>query len=149
MMARCNFRLLVGLVVLVGCKTTNISMTAPTSASRSFSTPITLAETERIVTALAGDQMEGREFGAKGFDLAADWVVDYLHNAGVKPFFNDFKDTVVIHGKKTANIVGLIGTRDDTKEYISWALTSITLVRQTEKTNSILFTTEPMTMQVV
>lgn len=118
MMARCNFRLLVGLVVLIGCKTTNISTTASTSEPRSFSTPITLAETERIVTALAGDQMEGREFGTKGFDLAADWVVDYLQNVGVKPFFNDFKDTVVIHGKKTANIVGLIGTLDDTKEYI-------------------------------
>lgn len=118
MIARFNFRLLTGLVVLIGCKTTNLPTNAPTTAPLSFSTPITVVETERIISALASDQMEGREFGAKGFDLAADWAVGYLKDAGVKPFFNDFKDTVVIQGKKTANIVGLIGTRDDANEYV-------------------------------
>jgi bacterial leucyl aminopeptidase len=118
MRLRQQFLWMLGLAVLVGCKTTNVLTTAPTTAPNSFSTPISLAETERIITTLASDQMEGREFGTKGFDLAADWTVGYLRDAGVKPFFNDFKDTVVIRGKKTANIVGLIGTRDDTKEYI-------------------------------
>ncbi len=118
MKARFNYRLLVGLVVLIGCKATNLPTNAPTTAPLSFSTPITVAETERIISALASDQMEGREFGTKGFDLAADWVVGYLKDAGVKPFFRDYRDTVVIQKMQTANILGLIGTRDDAKEYI-------------------------------
>ena len=118
MALRSKFALLVLVGILVGCRTTHIPKTATATPAHSRPAPISLSETERIVTALASDQMEGREFGTPGFDRAADWTVTYLEQAGVKPFFNSFKDTVTIQGKKTANVVGLIGPRDDTKEYI-------------------------------
>lgn len=98
----------------IGCKTASVS----TSSTQAIPNVISLSETERIITTLASDQMEGREFGTEGFDRAAEWTIKYLKQAGVKPFFADYKDTVTIQGKKTANIIGLVGSRDETKEYL-------------------------------
>jgi len=104
--------LLVSILFLSGCKSSQLIKASKTESQ------ISLAETERILTDLSHDKMEGRKFGTAGFDRAADWVVKYLTTAGVKPFFDSYQDTVTFSGKKTANIVGLIGNRDDSKEYI-------------------------------
>lgn len=104
--------LLLLILLLSGCKSAQLVTVSKTEPQ------ILLSETERILTDLSHDKMEGREFGTAGYDRAADWVMKYLRNAGVKPFFDTYQDTVTFSGKKTANIVGLIGSRDDSKEYI-------------------------------
>jgi Zn-dependent M28 family amino/carboxypeptidase len=105
-------------LLLVGCKSAKIP-------SSTFAQPIEvknvipLSETQEILTTLSSDEMEGREFGTAGMEKAAAWVEDYMKKAGIKPFFSyNYQDTVTINGRKTANVVGLIGSKDDAKEYI-------------------------------
>ncbi len=112
MKIRITHLLLIIILFLAGCKSTQVATSSQSKVE------ISLADTERIISELSSDKMEGREFGTAGYNRAADWVVKYLTDAGVKPFFKEYQDTVTISGKKTANIVGLIGSRDDSKEYI-------------------------------
>lgn len=112
MKIRITYLFLVIILFLVGCKSAQVA----TSSQSKIVIP--LAETERIISELSSDMMEGREYGTDGYNRAADWVVKYLTDAGVKPFFTEHQDTLTISGKKTANIVGLIGSRDDSKEYV-------------------------------
>jgi Zn-dependent M28 family amino/carboxypeptidase len=112
MKIRITHLFLISILFLVGCKSAQVATTSQSKVE------ISLAETERIISELSSDKMEGREYGTEGYNRAADWVVKYLTDSGVKPFFTAHQDTLTISGKKTANIVGLIGSRDDSKEYI-------------------------------
>lgn len=105
-------------LLLVGCKSAKVPSTASAQPTE-VKSAIPLSETEEILTTLSADEMEGREFGTPGMEKAAAWVESYLKEAGIKSFFAySYQDTVTINGRKTANVVGLIGSRDDTKEYI-------------------------------
>ncbi|HRG08411.1 MAG TPA: M20/M25/M40 family metallo-hydrolase [Cyclobacteriaceae bacterium] len=112
MKIRIAYLFLISTLFLAGCKSALVATTSQSKAE------ISLAETERIISELSSDKMEGREYGTDGYNRAADWVIKYLTDAGVKPFFSEHQDMLTIGGKKTANIVGLIGKRDDSKEYI-------------------------------
>jgi len=112
MKIRIAYLFLISTLFLAGCKSALVATTSQSKAE------ISLAETEHIISELSSDKMEGREYGTDGYNRAADWVIKYLTDAGVKPFFSEHQDMLTIGGKKTANIVGLIGKRDDSKEYI-------------------------------
>ncbi len=75
--------------------------------------------TNEIISKLASDEFMGRAPGTKGFNDAAEYVENYLKNAGVKPFFgNSFRDSVNVRGKESYNIVGLVGEKNNGKEFI-------------------------------
>jgi leucyl aminopeptidase len=75
--------------------------------------------TNEIISKLASDDFMGRAPGTKGFNEAAAYVENYLKNAGVKPFFgNSFRDSVNVRGKESFNIVGLVGEKNNGKEFI-------------------------------
>jgi bacterial leucyl aminopeptidase len=75
--------------------------------------------TNEIISKLASDDYMGRKPGTEGFNKAAQYVENYLRGAGVKPFFGDsFRDSVTVRGKASYNVVGLIGEKNNGKEYI-------------------------------
>ena len=61
----------------------------------------------------------GREPGTKGYALSAQYVEDYLKSNKIKPLFNNsYKDTVMVEGDLSYNVVGIIGDYDPKKEHI-------------------------------
>lgn len=80
-----------------------------------------LKETERLITTLASDEMQGRNVGTAGIEKAAVFIETYLREAGVLPFFDaSFRDEFTSGSTLTNNIVGIIPGTDKSigKEYI-------------------------------
>ena len=75
--------------------------------------------TTEILSQLSSDAFAGRDPGTEGFKLAANYVESFLSKNRITPFFNNnFKDSVVVNGKASYNIVGLIGERNPNKKHI-------------------------------
>jgi len=76
-------------------------------------------ESKNLLTELADDKYLGREPGTEGFNKASEFVQNYITELGIQPFFeNGYKDTLTIYGDTTWNIVGLIGDRNNGKDFI-------------------------------
>jgi bacterial leucyl aminopeptidase len=72
-----------------------------------------------IITALASDKFGGRKPGTEGFELASNYVEDFLKSEGIKPYFADnYKDPVSVRGVASNNIIGLIGDKTNGKDFI-------------------------------
>ena len=72
-----------------------------------------------IISILASDKFEGRNPGQKGFDLASEYVENFLKENNIRPYFTDtYKDPVMVRGKNSNNVVGLIGDKTNGKEFI-------------------------------
>ncbi len=73
---------------------------------------IPLSETKELITTLASDEFEGRGPGTEGYNKAAEYVENYLKKNGIQPFFDDsYKHHITISGRKSHNVVGLIGEK--------------------------------------
>jgi hypothetical protein len=57
-------------------------------AQRSFSADIAVDDLRAHIEHLASDALEGRMTGSKGAQLAADYLAEHLHRAGLKPVGN-------------------------------------------------------------
>ena len=78
-----------------------------------------VAETKEILSALSSDEMAGRQPGTEGFEMAAEYVEQYLKKHGIQPFFGEsYRDTVVLEERTSYNIVGLVGKRKPNSPYI-------------------------------
>ncbi len=72
-----------------------------------------------IISEIASDKFEGRSPGSKGFKLASDYVGDFLKTNNIKPYFTDtYLDPVIVRGFNSYNIVGLIGDKNNGKDFI-------------------------------
>lgn len=68
---------------------------------------------------LASDEFTGRAPGTEGFAKSAEFVEQFLKKHGIKPMFNNsYKDTVMVEGALSYNIVGLIGDYNPNKGHI-------------------------------
>ncbi|MEO1052946.1 MAG: M28 family peptidase [Bacteroidota bacterium] len=78
----------------------------------------TVDETRRIVTALAGDEMLGRDASNAGYDRSSAFIESELKKSKIKPFYETYKDTFSVGEIKTHNVVGIIPASKKTDEYI-------------------------------
>jgi Zn-dependent M28 family amino/carboxypeptidase len=72
-------------------------------------TAISVDETRTILYTLASDQMKGRDSEHGGYELATNYVIDYLEKSQIKPFYPAFKDSLQTNGQWSYNLVGSIG----------------------------------------
>lgn len=75
---------------------------------------------ETLMNYLASDELEGRDSGSKGIELAARFIEEYLGNNGVAPYYKTYRDTLSNFRKPAYNIVGVVEGNDPNlkNEYI-------------------------------
>ncbi|MCK0191218.1 M28 family peptidase [Arenibacter sp. F20364] len=77
--------------------------------SSEFSTEIGVGG---IITYLASDELQGREAGSEGIELAAEYIEGIFESSGVKPYFKTYRDTLTNFEKPAYNVVGFIEGTD-------------------------------------
>ncbi|WP_026977084.1 M28 family peptidase [Flavobacterium tegetincola] len=114
-------------VVFLGCKSTPVSETAPSSTSvnsaidsKTVSYKVEESSVAKTLKTLSADDMQGRESGTEGLNKAADYLADLLKQYNVKPYFKNYRDTLTNFQGTTFNIVGVIEGNDPVlkKEYV-------------------------------
>lgn len=74
---------------------------------------------EKSITFLASDQLQGRDTGSEGIEMAAQFIEARFEDAGVTPFYNTYRDNFKANQKDAFNLVGVIeGTDPDLKNEI-------------------------------
>lgn len=75
---------------------------------------------EVLMNYLASDELEGRDSGSKGIELAAQFIEKYLDDNGVPPYYKTYRDTLSNFRKPAYNIVGIVEGNDPNlkNEYI-------------------------------
>lgn len=97
--------------VIFGCSSLKITQTK-------IKNQISLTETERIVSVLASDSLQGRYPFSETYEKSMSFVENFMKSNKIKPFYKETYRDVLIQGSKSANIVGLIGDYDRNKEHI-------------------------------
>lgn len=82
-----------------------------------FTNPERIGE---IMNFLASDELQGRDSGSEGIEMAAQYIEKYFADNGVKTYFESYRDTLSNFKKPSYNIVGLVEGNDPTlkNEYI-------------------------------
>lgn len=81
------------------------------TAQPKFDVPVD--EVRQTLFYLASDELQGRDSGSEGIEKAAVFIENIFKDAGVKPFFKTYKDTLTNFGKPSFNMVGFIEGNDD------------------------------------
>ena len=89
-----------------------------TSLFQEIERAITLEETKYILSELASDKMKGRDLESGGYDLAAEFAIDFFKENEVKPFYPSYRDSFYSNNVSSFNIVGIINKYDKSKETI-------------------------------
>lgn len=79
------------------------------SVRSNFSTEKRVGE---VISYLASDELQGRETGSPGIELAADYIETIFKSNGVGPYFNSYRDTLANFEKPAYNLVGYIEGTD-------------------------------------
>lgn len=69
---------------------------------------ITNEEINAIVSFLASDELQGRDTGSEGIEVAATYIEDYFKAIGVKPYYETFRDPYLINDINAFNVVGVL-----------------------------------------
>lgn len=74
----------------------------------------------KIMNFLASDELQGRDSGSEGIAQAADFIEGIFKANGIKPYFENFRDTLSNFNKPAYNMVGMIEGSDSElkKEFI-------------------------------
>ena len=75
---------------------------------------------EVLMNYLASDELEGRDSGSKGIELAAQFIEKHFGDHGVSPYYRTYRDTLSNFRKPAYNIVGVVEGNDPNlkNEYI-------------------------------
>ncbi|WP_035337864.1 M28 family peptidase [Dokdonia sp. PRO95] len=116
-----NILVLVGALVLVGCgspsplvgvKGENVS-TAPASQVTMVMPDIKkMKSVKSTMEFLASDELQGRDTGSKGIEMAAQFIEARFKDAGIKPYFENYRDPFDANGVEAFNIVGVLEGND-------------------------------------
>ena len=79
------------------------------SVRSNFSTEKRVGE---VISYLASDELQGRETGSQGIELAADYIETIFKSNGVGPYFKSYRDTLTNFEKPAYNLVGYIEGTD-------------------------------------
>ncbi|WP_085499623.1 M28 family metallopeptidase [Arenibacter troitsensis] len=80
------------------------------SVRSNFSTEKKVGE---VISYLASDELQGRETGSQGIELAAEYIETIFKGNGVGPYFKSYRDTLTNFEKPAYNLVGYIEGRDE------------------------------------
>ena len=61
---------------------------------------------------LTSDELEGRDSGSKGIELAANYLEKQFLDSGIKTYFKSYKDTLTDFQPAAYNVVGIIEGND-------------------------------------
>lgn len=61
----------------------------------------TMTSVEKTIGFLASDELQGRDTGSPGIEMAAQFIEARFENAGVRPYFETYRDHFVAKGKTT------------------------------------------------
>lgn len=90
-----------------------ITFSCKSSTSTKRTPPAITAETAKtIMTYLADDNQQGRDTGSDGIDRSASYIEERFRSAGVKPFFEDFRDNFKAKELDAFNVVGVLEGQD-------------------------------------
>jgi hypothetical protein len=73
---------------------------------------ISIEELSEIIDTLSQDYFEGRESGSEGINKAAVYIENYFKKLGIGPFFENYRDSFVVHDMYGFNVIGLIKGND-------------------------------------
>ncbi|UII23716.1 M28 family metallopeptidase [Fulvivirga ligni] len=106
------------LVLLVGCKSVSTTSSTAVKENKEGKEKSEVSETERILTDLASDNFGGRKPGTAGYEATMTYVESFFKKNKIKPFFETYRDTLMVKDVPSANIVGLIGDHDLSKKHV-------------------------------
>lgn len=99
-------------IVFYSCKTVSVSESNVKQSI--FSYKVDSLSVAKTLKTLSSDEMQGRQSGTKGGEIAADYLTELLQQYNVKPYFKTYRDTLSnFDVANTAfNIVGVIEGND-------------------------------------
>ncbi|WP_289044611.1 M28 family peptidase [uncultured Olleya sp.] len=74
---------------------------------------LTTQEVTNMVSILASDDLQGRDVGTAGIAEAANYVETNFKSAGLKPYFNSFRDVFQVGDLEAFNVVGFLEGQDE------------------------------------
>lgn len=104
-------------LILVSCHKSSKNP-VETLSYKTVQLQITAKETQRILFTLAADSMKGRDSKNGGYFKAAAFVTDYLKLNNIKPFYPEFRDSLVTDNLVSYNLVGQLGDYDPQRKTV-------------------------------
>lgn len=71
-----------------------------------------MTSVQKTIEFLASDELEGRDTGSVGIEIAAQFIEARFINAGVAPYFDTYRDAFKAKEKDAFNLVGVIEGND-------------------------------------
>jgi Zn-dependent M28 family amino/carboxypeptidase len=88
------------------------SSTKENTKAEESNKPITAESIKESMEYLASDELEGRQTGTEGIELAAQYIENYFKQHKIKPFFETYRDSFNFNSIIGYNIVGFIEGND-------------------------------------
>ncbi|WP_370391824.1 M28 family peptidase [uncultured Winogradskyella sp.] len=88
------------------------SSTKENTKAEESNKPITAASIKESMEYLASDELEGRQTGTEGIELAAQYIEKYFKQHKIKPFFETYRDSFSFNSITGYNVVGFIEGND-------------------------------------
>lgn len=71
-----------------------------------------MTSVQKTIEFLASDELQGRDTGSIGIEIAAQFIETRFKNAGVQPYFETYRNNFDAKGKSAFNIVGKVEGND-------------------------------------
>ncbi|WP_186434756.1 M20/M25/M40 family metallo-hydrolase [Dokdonia sp. Hel_I_53] len=122
-----NFVLITVAVLFIACgstpplvpvSTTNIPVTSTISDPEMDQVTMVLPDISKMTSVqktlefLAADELQGRDTGSPEIEMAAQFIEARFEHAGVKPYYETYRDEFIAMGKEAFNIVGVLHGSD-------------------------------------
>lgn len=106
------FLLLFGLVLFVSCKSKK-PLESPSQQT-------SVQTVSQSINFLASDELQGRNTGTNGIDKAATYIEEVFAKAGVKPYYESYRDSFEARGNEGYNVVAYLEGHDSElkKEFV-------------------------------
>lgn len=72
----------------------------------------TVQNVAAIMNYLASDELQGRDSGSEGIELAAQFIEKHFEENGIIPYYTTYRDTLSNYSKPSYNIVGIVEGND-------------------------------------
>ncbi len=107
---------------LVGVQSENIPVTPdPTKDQITVVMPDIkkMQSVEKTIQFLASDELQGRDTGSKGIEMAAQFIEARFRESGIKPYYSSYRDNFNANGRDAFNIIGVLpGTDAELKDEV-------------------------------
>lgn len=71
-----------------------------------------MTSVQKTMEFLASDELQGRDTGSEGIEMAAQFIEARFKNSGIKPYFNEYRDSFSANGVAGFNVVGILEGND-------------------------------------